>query len=205
MRAVAIASVMAVTQVGGDSVGCSESEPVTVTWTHSPSDPHFGVTLLGCQDWDADVSADRIEVTEGWAPCAVAAYVQDGGLRIESDPVRLSGDEDVQLDFGLPVGPLGGMGAQVVAKAHSVRVERVMAGLPADRAGLVAGDRVLAVDGWSTRHVSTADFVRMVAGDPGTPMVLDVLSAGADEPREVRLQRERLPAQSVRSWHGCRH
>lgn len=191
MRVVAIAGVMAVTQVG-EPVGCSGSEPGHVTWTHSQDDGRFAVELVGCQDWDTSTFADRIEVDAGWTRCAVVASVKDGGLRVESEPVWIDGD-DQQINFGLPQGPVAGMGAEVVASHHSVRILDVISGYPAELAGLKAGDRVLSVDGWSTRHVTTRAFVRMVTGEPGSVVELEVLAKGEDEPHRVRLERARIP------------
>ncbi|MEM6929240.1 MAG: PDZ domain-containing protein, partial [Myxococcota bacterium] len=100
-------------------------------------------------------------------------------------------DEDVVFDFELPLGPIGGMGAEVVARCSGVELRDIRPGYPAEMAGLQAGDRVVAVDGWSTRHVSTREFVRMATGLPGTPVELDILRDG--EPMTVRLTRERIP------------
>jgi len=197
MRLVAIASVMAVTQMG-EPVGCS-ADPVEVRWTGPAAElgardvaGTFGVNLHGCHDWDVTVADDHLEVDAGWASCSISGFVRDGDLIVESEAFRISGRADQTLDFGLPSGPIGGMGAEVLARCSGVEIRAVREGYPAEMAGLRAGDRVVAVDGFSTRRASTRGFVRMATGAPGTPVELDIVRDG--EPMTVRLTRERVPS-----------
>ncbi len=196
MRALAVAAVMAATQVG-EPVGCSGSEDsaIEVRWelaAGAEAVPGFEVALHGCADWTVETASDHLRLDAGWTRCAVSGLVRDGALVVETEAFVVDGDEDVVLPFHqLPVGPIGGMGAEVVAQRHGVLVRRVHEGTPAEMAGLRAGDRVVGVDGWPTLEVTTREFVRMATGRPGTVLEVDVLRDG--EPLTFRLTRERLP------------
>ncbi|MEN0063575.1 MAG: PDZ domain-containing protein [Myxococcota bacterium] len=194
MRVVAMAAVVAVPQLG-EPVGCSggDDSSIDVTWTHPTSDASLDVDLLGCSGWDRDVANHRITLDAGWTSCAVQGTVSDGGLVVESEPMWIRGDEDVQVDFGLPVAPLGGMGARVASRGHGIALTEVLPGFPAESAGLLPGDVVLAVDDWSMRNATAMEFVRTVVGTPGTPVRLTVARKGTRY--DVEIVRTRIPAQ----------
>jgi len=194
MRAVAIGATLLAPQVL-DSVGCND-DPVEVRW-ESPAavlgDDGFDIELHGCADWSVEQRGDHLEVVAGWTSCAVSGVVRDGALVVESEALPLSGDENVTLDFGLPTGPIGGMGAWVGRSCSGIVISDVQHGYPAEMAGLRRGDLVLTVNGEPTRRMGVRRFVRTATGAPGTYVELEVLSYGADEPRVVRLLRERIP------------
>ena len=56
--------------------------------------------------------------------------------------------EDVKLQL---LGQYGGVGAMIMQRGDSVYISEPYKGLPADEAGLKAGDRIVSVDGQSTR------------------------------------------------------
>ena len=62
---------------------------------------------------------------------------------------------------------------------------------PGARAGVLVGDRILAVDGRSTRGLTAADFARLVSGAVGSAIQIDVQRSGTDG--AVRLRLDRLP------------
>lgn len=89
----------------------------------------------------------------------------------------------------------GGIGA-LLDRSHAerrgevLRVVAVFPGSPAEAAGLRPRDRILSVDG------DDCPRVEIIRGPEGTPVVLRVLSPGADE-RDVEITRARLQARIV--------
>lgn len=70
-------------------------------------------------------------------------------------------------------------------------------GGPADKAGLKAGDVVLAVDGESTANQSIEDAVKRIKGPIGTQVVLTVRRDGAAKPLDIAITRDRVVVDSV--------
>ena len=62
--------------------------------------------------------------------------------------------EDVKMQL---LGEYGGVGALIMQRGDSILISEPYKGLPADEAGLKAGDRILAVGGESTKGKTTAD------------------------------------------------
>lgn len=63
-------------------------------------------------------------------------------------------------------------------------------GKPAQRAGLQAGDRILSVDGKSTKGLSVSEVSNNLRGDPGTTVVLEIERENIDKPFKVSVVRE---------------
>ncbi|MBR1877769.1 MAG: S41 family peptidase [Paludibacteraceae bacterium] len=63
-------------------------------------------------------------------------------------------------------------------------------GKPAQRAGVQAGDRILSVDGKTTRGLSVSEVSNNLRGIPGTTVVLELQREGVDKPFKVEIVRE---------------
>lgn len=72
---------------------------------------------------------------------------------------------------------------------------------PAALAGILQGDRILAIDGESTDGLTAKDFdevLNTMRGKPGAALELTLLRDEADEPITVKLIREKITLDSVR-------
>jgi carboxyl-terminal processing protease len=67
---------------------------------------------------------------------------------------------------------------------------------PATRAGVQAGDVLLAVDGRSVRGLDVGDVVPMLRGPVGSRVRLTVQRAGRAEPLDLEIERHRQPARA---------
>jgi len=63
-------------------------------------------------------------------------------------------------------------------------------GKPAQRAGVQAGDRILSVDGKSTKGMTVSEVSNNLRGDPGTTVVLELEREGIDKPFKISIVRE---------------
>lgn len=63
-------------------------------------------------------------------------------------------------------------------------------GKPAQRAGVQAGDRILSVDGKSTKGLTVSEVSNMLRGVPGTTVVLELEREGEKKPFKVSIVRE---------------
>jgi len=94
-------------------------------------------------------------------------------------------------------GTFGGIGVMLDEDAEGCLIVRtVMPGCPGERAGLVSGDRIVAVDGQDIagRGLEAAALIR---GVPGTSVLLTVARAGVVEPLPITVVRETIQAPSV--------
>ncbi|GIO12319.1 peptidase S41 [Cohnella xylanilytica] len=94
-------------------------------------------------------------------------------------------------------GAFTGIGAKLDLEDGRVVVERVMKGTPAERAGLRAGDALLAVNGQSLSGLSLGDAIAKIRGPKGTKAKLKVEREGAAGPLELELVRDRIAAETV--------
>jgi carboxyl-terminal processing protease len=86
-------------------------------------------------------------------------------------------------------------------------VRELIPGGSAERAGLRAGDRILAVDGRSTGAATLDETARAIRGVDGTEVVLSIESVGESQPREMRLTRAavNLPPVQTDEYDGVGH
>ena len=98
--------------------------------------------------------------------------------------------EDVKLQM---LGQYGGIGSLIMQKGDSVYISEPYKGLPADEAGLKAGDRIVSVDGQSTAGKTTADVSAAMRGQAGTDVVLRLERDGKEFERTVKRREIKLP------------
>ena len=90
-------------------------------------------------------------------------------------------------------GSFEGIGAVVgMNDANQVEIVRPMEGQPAEEAGLLAGDVILAVDGRSLEGMGIYDAIALIRGPSGTSVVITVQRAGLD-PFDVEIERAHIP------------
>jgi len=97
-------------------------------------------------------------------------------------------------------GEFFGIGATLSAAnpdGTGARIEGVMKGLPAQRAGLRAGDVILEVDGEDVTQLPLLDIVAKIRGREGTKVTLKVRREGVPAPLVFELVRERVEIISV--------
>ena len=85
----------------------------------------------------------------------------------------------------------GGVGIEIRLdrQTKELTVASPLVGTPAYEAGIVAGDRILRIDGESTQGLSLSDASERMRGEPGEPVTLSVLHHGASEPVDVEIVR----------------
>lgn len=75
-------------------------------------------------------------------------------------------------------------------------------GKPAQKAGVQAGDRILSVDGKSTKGQSVSEVSNNLRGVPGTTVVLELEREGVAKPFKVEIVREDIHLDPV-SYYTC--
>jgi carboxyl-terminal processing protease len=95
------------------------------------------------------------------------------------------------------VGRYGGLGIQVGSFEDHLRVVSVFERGPAAEAGLRAGDRIIAIDNTELDRENVSDAPRMLRGEAGSEVSLQIRREGESEPLQVSVTREVIQRDSV--------
>ncbi|NEP78589.1 MAG: PDZ domain-containing protein [Okeania sp. SIO3B3] len=96
-------------------------------------------------------------------------------------------------------GEMSGVGMQLKEDELTkvITVVSVVENSPAMKAGLLPGDQILEIDGKPTASLSVSAAAKLIRGDVGTDVVLQVMRSGETE-FDVTLTRARIELQAVR-------
>ena len=114
--------------------------------------------------------------------------------------VYLVDDQKSGLDM-LTNGKYGGIGIQIGKRDNVITVIAPTENSPAKRAGILAGDVLIKIDGKDTESFSMDDAAKLIRGKKGTKIVLTIERFSEDEPIEFSLTREDIPVKDV-SYFG---
>ena len=92
----------------------------------------------------------------------------DGMLKSLDPYTTFIPESDIEDYRFMTTGQYGGIGALIRKKDSLVVVAEPYEGFPADKAGLIAGDIILEVNGKSTEGKSTSDISEVLKGQPQT-------------------------------------
>ncbi len=94
-------------------------------------------------------------------------------------------------------GSFEGIGANVSMENGQFVITAPIRGSPAEAAGILPGDIVLAVDGTPVADLPEWDVINHVRGPAGTAVVLTVLHPDSSSPVDITIIRERIEVKSV--------
>jgi len=106
--------------------------------------------------------------------------------------------KDLQIDTK---GSFSGIGIEITMKDNLLIVVSPIEGTPAYKAGLRAGDRIIKIDGQSTKNMTLGDAVRRIRGAKGSSVTLTIMRENLDKPKSFTMVREIIPIRSVRARH----
>lgn len=96
-------------------------------------------------------------------------------------------------------GEFGGLGIVVGMKDGFVNVISPIDDTPAERAGVKSGDLIIRLDKKNVKGMSLEDAVSIMRGKPKTDILLTIVREGADKPLKIKITRDIIKIQSVRS------
>jgi len=97
-------------------------------------------------------------------------------------------------------GEFTGIGVEIQVKDGHVVIVAPMDGSPAQKAGLVPGDRIVKLFGEDVSRWQINQVVEKVTGPPGTPVMLTIEDPKTSKLRDVRIVRAAIKIHEV-SWH----
>ena len=96
-------------------------------------------------------------------------------------------------------GKFEGIGAEIGIKKGNLVVIAPLPDSPAEKAGLLAGDRIVGIDGVDTTGMAIDDAVSRIRGDKGTKVKLHVLRENdGGEPKVFEITRDTIAVQSAK-------
>lgn len=96
-------------------------------------------------------------------------------------------------------GEFDGIGAEIGIKDEQLQIIAPLPGTPAERAGLMAGDAILKIDGKDTTNMSVEEAVKLIRGTHGTTVVLNIYHVAQKKgPFDVSIQRDIIQIKSVK-------
>ena len=91
-----------------------------------------------------------------------------------------------------------GLGLEVDARADGITVVAPIPGGPAEAAGIRTGDRIIQVEGKSTRSWTVEEASRAIRGRPGTSVSITIERPGVATPLPFTLTRREIHRQAIR-------
>jgi carboxyl-terminal processing protease len=95
-------------------------------------------------------------------------------------------------------GRFEGLGIEITLKDGILTVVSPIEGTPAFRAGVLAGDQIIKIDGESTKNFTLMDSVKRLRGPRGTKVTITIMREGLPKPKDFTLVRDVIPVRSVR-------
>ena len=107
--------------------------------------------------------------------------------------------KDVQAANDDLRGSFSGVGIEFTIRQDTLRVQGVIAGGPAEEAGLLAGDKIVTVDDsvFTGRNLTNDEAMRRLKGPEGTEVKLGIMRYGEKEIQEFTVVRGEIPMHSV--------
>ncbi|MFZ1626894.1 MAG: S41 family peptidase [Candidatus Moraniibacteriota bacterium] len=122
----------------------------------------------------------------------------DGMLAATGDPYTTFFDPEENKEFHEDLGQkFDGIGAEMQIKDGILTVVAPLEDSPAQKAGILAGDKILKIDGESTENLALNEAVDRIRGPRGTDVKLSVYHPDDEEVREVTVRRDVIVVKSV--------
>jgi carboxyl-terminal processing protease len=162
--------------------------------SHDPSVPaNFGVFWEAWRDVESSYYPEPPKSTE------VTYGAIRGSLRALDDPYTLFSDpQDTAINRVSLEGEFEGIGAYVTQnESGQLVIQTPMRGQPAEKAGILAGDIVIKVNGRDISDMDINDAVLLIRGPKGTSVELTVVREGEADALVISVVRDRIEIPSV--------
>ncbi|MFH1255388.1 MAG: S41 family peptidase [bacterium] len=116
------------------------------------------------------------------------------------DPYTIFMEPKIAKEFSDDLaGTFEGIGAEIGKKDEIITIVAPLAGMPAEKAGLQAGDKIYAVNGQSTAGFTIEEAVNKIRGAKGTEVVLTIFRKGFEKTKDFKIIRQTIFIKSVKT------
>lgn len=121
------------------------------------------------------------------------------GMLRELDPHTNFMQPELFKDFETETsGEFSGLGIEMTVQNGILTIIAPIEDTPAWEAGIKSGDKVIAVDGKSTKGLSLVEASQLMRGKKGTNITLRIVRESEEEPKEITITRRSIKIQSVK-------
>lgn len=122
------------------------------------------------------------------------------GMLKELDPHTNYMPADIFKDFeSETAGEFGGIGIEISVQNGILTIISPIEDTPAWKSGIKPGDKVVAIDGQSTKGFTLVEASALLKGKNGEPIVLSVVRENNEKPLDIRIVRGQVKLKSVKS------
>ena len=106
-------------------------------------------------------------------------------------------ETDIEDHRFMTTGQYGGIGSLIRQRDGDILIAEPYENSPSQKAGLMAGDVLLEVDGKKITGKNTSDVVKLLKGQPKTPVKVLIKRPGDEKPMEKEILREEIKINNV--------
>ena len=123
----------------------------------------------------------------------------DGMLAATGDPYTTFFSPKENQEFNEDIsGTFEGIGAEMGMKDDIITIIAPLEGMPAEKAGLLPGDKIVKIDDAVSSGYSLDEAVKRIRGPKGTSVKLTIFRQGEEETRDIVVKRDVILVKSVR-------
>lgn len=116
------------------------------------------------------------------------------------DPYTVFMDPKINKDFQDDLaGTFEGIGAEIGIKNDILTIIAPLPDMPAENAGLKAGDKILAINGTSTIGMTVDEAVSRIRGPKDTEVILSISREDLDEIKDIVIKRGTIIVKSIKT------
>lgn len=104
-------------------------------------------------------------------------------------------EADIEDYKFMTTGQYGGIGAMIQKRTDYVIISEPYQGFPAEKAGLMAGDKIMKIDDKDVQGKNADEVSQLMKGQPGTSFVMTILRNG--QQLEKNITREKIKIENV--------
>jgi carboxyl-terminal processing protease len=106
-------------------------------------------------------------------------------------------EDDIEDFRTMTTGQYGGIGANIGKREGKTIVQLPYEGYPAQKAGLLAGDEIIRIDGINIEKKSATEVNKLLRGQANTPIKLEVKRFGSDKLLAIDIVRDKIQINNV--------
>lgn len=188
----AVIGLSAATYRIGYTLGTQEPKNINVTYSNAETPANVSADFsLFWQVWDKlrerHFDAEKItdqDILYGAIEGLVGAY-GDPNTNFFTPEDSKKFTEDINGNFG-------GIGAEIGEKENQLIVVAPLKNTPAEKAGVMANDKILEINGESTEGLDVSEAVKKIRGEIGTTVTLTMLREEWSEARKIEITRANI-------------
>lgn len=137
---------------------------------------------------------DANDIVEKAIP-QILAELDPHSVYISADDAQTANDE-LKSSFS-------GIGIEFTIRQDTIRVQNVISNGPAERAGLIAGDKIVTVDGkaFVGKEVTQTEAMHRLKGPKDTKVTVGIIRYGEKKIKNITITRGEIPTHSITSTY----